>query len=161
MVYIGIDPGFASGALSLISDNVSGGKVIYCEDFKFNSNKGKKEINFGELYKLLNHWRFRTILWTIEFQQARSNQACGTTFKTGGGYWGLHAIQQIIKVPIIIVTPKKWKKFYNLGDNKDDSRRLASQFYPNVDLSKVKDNHKAESLLLARLGMYHYGVLKK
>jgi len=161
MVYIGIDPGFASGAFTIISNNEPGGKVIKCEDFEFYKNKGKKALNFGELHGALNPWRNRTVTVVLEQLAGRPNQSSSTGFKLGGGYYGIQAVLQIIRVPFIIVTPAKWKKFYNLGSEKDDSRALATQFYPCIDLEKKKDEHRAESLLLARYGMYLYGELKK
>lgn len=161
MIYIGIDPGFASGAYTLISDNTPGGKIIRCNNFQFFTNKGKKEIDFMHLYNNLKRIKNRTVVTVIENQSARPNQACGTTFKIGGGFIGLQLIFKILQIPFVIVTPKKWKNFYNLGQDKADSRKLAMQLYPYINLEKGVDEHRAESLLLARYGMYLHGILKK
>lgn len=161
MLYVGIDPGFASGAVTLISNDTAGGKVMKCSDFAFEKSKGKNEIDARALYDVLYPLRHRIKVVTLEQISGMPNQSSSTTFKTGGGYYTIQAVVKIARLPLIFVSSNKWKKFYNLGRDKGDSLQLARQFYPDVDLSKKKDHNRAESLLIARYGMYLYGELKK
>lgn len=52
-------------------------------------------------------------------------------------------------LPYELVSPTVWKRQVGLaGKDKDASRRLASQKFPSVDLSRKKDDGRAEALLL-------------
>ena len=107
MVYIGVDPGFASGAFTILSNNRPNGKVIACEDFIFFKDKGKKALNFKALHASLRPYRHRTITALIEQQVGRPNQSSSTGFKLGGGYYGIQAVFQILEIPYVIVTHEK------------------------------------------------------
>jgi hypothetical protein len=54
------------------------------------------------------------------------------------------------------IEPQTWKKFYGLiGKDKNESRRVAAALYPAVAplLQRVKDDNRAEALLLAHWGL--------
>lgn len=163
-VFIGIDPGMASGAVSIISDNNIGGTVIDCSNLELVSVKGgkggKKEIDFKKLYDHLCPWKYRVTTVIIEQVNSMPQQGIASAFRFGGGYYGIQAVCQCAGLPYILVTPAKWKKYYGLSSDKNQSRTMARRFYPKVKLDLVKDADRAESLLMARYAMYLYGLIK-
>ena len=53
-------------------------------------------------------------------------------------------------VPIISVTPAKWKKHFSLNNDAEKSRALAIRRFPGMDtLARKKDHGRAEALLIA------------
>jgi crossover junction endodeoxyribonuclease RuvC len=57
----------------------------------------------------------------------------------------------IYQIPHQLVTAAKWKKYFNLSQDKGISRRLASERFPHdaEQFSRVKDDGRAEAALLA------------
>lgn len=163
-VFIGIDPGMASGALSIVSDKAVGGRVIACENLEFISVKGgkggKKEVDFALLFARLMPWKHRTVIVVIEQVSSMPAQGIASAFRFGGGYYGIQAVCQCVGLPYVLVTPAKWKKYYGLKSDKNQSRTVARRFYPSVKLDLVKDADRAESLLLARYAMYLHGLIR-
>ena len=52
-------------------------------------------------------------------------------------------------VPIISVTPAKWKKHFSLNSDAEKSRALAIRRFPTAPLARKKDHGRAEALLMA------------
>ena len=67
----------------------------------------------------------------------------------GYGVW--LGIVAALSVPVEFVTPQCWKKYYNLGPDKEASRAAALQLFPSqANELKLKKHHgRAEALLLA------------
>jgi len=57
-------------------------------------------------------------------------------------------------IPMVEVTPRKWKAGMNLSTSKTASREMAQQMFPdNADMFKrVKDDGRAEAVLIAYWG---------
>lgn len=49
-----------------------------------------------------------------------------------------------------IVSPMKWKGYYSLGREKDQSRELAQRLWPDAPLNLKKHHGRAEALMIAR-----------
>ena len=64
-------------------------------------------------------------------------------------------------IPFQLVPPKKWKKEYSLGNDKNQSIAVCKKLFPNVDLLPTarctKDSDgMAEALLLALYAQRHF-----
>ena len=66
------------------------------------------------------------------------------------GYGALIACVAANKTPMHLVTPNKWKKHFNLSSDKDTSRQLAIQRFPDhYELFKLKKHDgRAEASLI-------------
>lgn len=169
--FVGIDPGMASGAISIIERDIFGNdSVLFCEDIPLiYETNGKLKIDFKRFHGMLFLWKRHIVHCTFEYVSAMPNQNIQSMFRFGGGYFGIQSVFDILDIPMTFVTSSVWKKFYGLKKSKNTttpqfksmSRALASRLYPDVDLSKVKDSDRAESLLISRYGLYIRGHIKK
>lgn len=75
-------------------------------------------------------------------------------FMRATGY--LEATVRCCGVQIVMVTPQKWKRFYEVpkGSDKEYSRQLALQLFPELAgiLKRMKDHGRAEAALIAFYG---------
>ena len=65
-----------------------------------------------------------------------------------------------LKVPMILVTPQKWKRHFRLiGSDKEASRTMALRLFPACaeHFQRKKDHGRAEAALLARYGAETFG----
>ena len=61
-----------------------------------------------------------------------------------------------MQIPMVLVTPGKWKKFYSLSADKEQARARAIQYWPASDNFRLKKHHgRAEAALLAKYGAEH------
>jgi crossover junction endodeoxyribonuclease RuvC len=66
------------------------------------------------------------------------------------------AVCDIMPAPVVWVMPQTWKRYYGLiGKDKNESRACAVRLLPSMApmLARVKDDGRAEALLLAYWGM--------
>ena len=156
--YIGIDPG-ANGSVAFITDD---GKV-HIHDFP-----GDERSLTGLLDGIAISYTVPMVC--LEYQQSFPGQGISATFKLGVNYgiW-LSAIASQ-RWPLKIVRPAEWKKGlgYPLRDTDDKAKHkkeskaysmtLARRLYPQAAhfLTRVKDNDRAEALLLAHLAKENF-----
>lgn len=98
----------------------------------------------------------------LEQVHAMPNQGVTSMFNFGKNYGWIRGVLDANNIPIIDVTPQKWKSFFGLiGKEKKDSIELCKKLYPDVSLlrtPKCKTNHDgmAEALLIAEYGRRNY-----
>ena len=157
--FIGIDPGF-KGAISVIEikfmldDGAVQSQVktaIADAPVKKNKN-GKVEMDLEGMYSLASRFADRPSIAAIEdvHVMPKEGVSSGGRFMKGVGQW--EGILTGLKIPFIRVAPQTWKKRFNLIKKpKTMSRTVASEIHPycTKDLSRVKDDGRAESLLIA------------
>ena len=88
----------------------------------------------------------------VEAVASRPGQGVASTFKFGQTHGVLLGVLGALNVPVSHVTPTKWKKSYGLGSDKEASRRLAIEMWPNMSgyFARKKDDGRAEAALLGR-----------
>ena len=92
----------------------------------------------------------------LERCQSMPGQGVVSIFRYGISYGMLRGVLAAMDIPVTLVPPQKWKKAFGLiGKDKEASRALAIQWYPNADLHLKKHHGRAEALLIARWGMTH------
>ena len=142
---VGIDPGL-SGAIALLTDT---GCLIDAYDMPVIG----KHINVAQL-ATYEGWRttperFHAI---IEQVASRPGQSSVATFTFGHGVGSIEAMFATLGVPLTRVTPAKWKKHYGLSSDKAESRRRATELWPDKAslFHRVKDDGRAEAALIGR-----------
>lgn len=145
MFIIGIDPGI-TGAIAVISQE---SETIHLIDSPFLKIRNKKKPDVAGYYKILKDFEKGTAI--IEEVHAMPGQGgvSGFNFGTSFGIWiGILAAMQI---PYQFVSPQKWKRQMGVRGDKDESRAIAMQLFPDlVDELKLKKHHnRADALLLA------------
>ena len=152
MLIIGIDPGI-SGSICFFKD----GRILEVIEMPVmtEGKKNKKQVNGAQIYneflKRINTKNYE-IRVVIEQVSAMPGQGVTSMFNFGQSFGILKGICSAMHLPVYYVRPIKWKKYFNLiNSEKDASRTRAIEIFPyfSGQLSKKKDNNKADAILIA------------
>ena len=153
MLIIAIDPGI-SGSICFFED----GEILDVIEMPTmtEGKKNKKQVNGSQIYneilkkiKLTDKKNVRVI---IEQVSAMPGQGVTSMFNFGQSFGILKGICSAMHLPVYYVRPARWKKYFNLiNSEKDASRTRAIEIFPyfSSQLSKKKDNNKADAILIA------------
>ena len=153
MLVIGIDPGI-SGSICFFQD----GKIIDVVEMPTmtEGKKNKKQVNGSQIYNEISEKikkiDKKDIKVIIEQVSAMPGQGVTSMFNFGQSYGILKGICSAMQLPMYFVRPAKWKKYFNLiNSEKDASRTKAIEIFPyfSAQLSRKKDNNKADAILIA------------
>ena len=150
MIIVGVDPGF-SGAIAHYCTKTKDLDVVDMPTIL--NSKGKVEIDVHSLLHLLEP-EAKDRMAVIEQVASRPGQSSVATFRFGMGYGALIACVAANKTPMYFVTPNKWKKYFGLSSDKDTSRQLAIQRWPDhYEKFKLKKHDgRAEAALICLYG---------
>ena len=87
-------------------------------------------------------------------------QGVTSMFNFGQSFGILKGMCSAMQLPMYLIRPAKWKKYYNLiNSEKDASRTKAIEIFPyySSNLSKKKDVNKADAILIAS---YYYETFR-
>ena len=153
MYIIGIDPGI-SGAISFFED----GKILDVIDMPSmaEGKKNKRQVNGAQIYNEIKK-RIRIaqkgkVCVVIEQVSAMPGQGVTSMFNFGQSFGVIKGICAAMQLPMHLVRPAKWKKYFNLlKTEKEASRTKAIEIFPQIShmLSKKKDVNKADAILIA------------
>ena len=153
MLIIGIDPGL-SGSICFLID----GKILDVIEMPTmaEGKKNKRQVNgsqvFNEITKRTKEYQKNQVRVVIEQVSAMPGQGVTSMFNFGQSFGILKGICSAMHLPVYYVRPAKWKKYFNLiNSEKDASRTRAIEIFPyfSSQLSKKKDNNKADAILIA------------
>ena len=153
MLIIGIDPGI-SGSISFFDD----GKILDVVEMPtmIEGKKNKRQVNGSQIYneisKRIRNLDKKNVRVIIEQVSAMPGQGVTSMFNFGQSFGILKGICSAMHLPVYYVRPAKWKKYFNLiNSEKDASRTRAIEIFPyfSSQLSKKKDNNKADAILIA------------
>ena len=150
---MGIDPGLG-GAVAGIADEVS-----TVHDVPVIKVGSKREYNVPEMAKLIKDWEiggWGSIHIYIEKVHSMPKQGVTSSFNFGMGFGLWLGIIAGFGIPYTLVTPQRWKGKMLDGQRKGkgDARLRATQLFPVLagQLTRVKDDGRAEALLIATYG---------
>ena len=153
MYIIGIDPGI-SGAISFFED----GKILDVIDMPSmaEGKKNKRQVNGAQIYneikKRIKIVQKGKVCVVIEQVSAMPGQGVTSMFNFGQSFGVIKGICAAMQLPMHLVRPAKWKKYFNLlKTEKEASRTKAIEIFPQIShmLSKKKDVNKADAILIA------------
>jgi crossover junction endodeoxyribonuclease RuvC len=149
LTVIGIDPGL-TGAVAVLSDYPLLAVPMPVTDY---SPTGfvKRAVDLYALADLLVRYPSATVY--LERVNAMPGQGVAGMFSLGMSYWGVAGVAAGLGLPVKLVTPQEWKRYFGLSADKDMARQLAQRLFPDVDLSRKKDHGRAEALLIAKYGL--------
>ena len=143
MRVLGVDPGAVSGAYALIAVT-SNGQAALADDIPVVD----RQVDAAEWGRIVA--RLNPDVAVVEQVGSMPKQGVASTFKFGMGCGLIRGVLAGAGVPIISVTPAKWKKHFSLNSDAEKSRALAIRRFPGVTtLARKKDHGRAEALLLA------------
>ncbi len=88
----------------------------------------------------------------VEHVASRPGQGVASVFKFGCGYGMVRGVVAAAGVPLHLVAPSRWKKYFGLDADKENARALALRLWPTrSDLfGRKRDHGRAEAALIAR-----------
>ena len=142
MRILGVDPGAVSGAWALITSNLASSLI---DDIPVVD----RQVNAAEWARMVNSLKPHVAV--VELVGSMPKQGVASTFKFGMGCGLIRGVLAGAGVPIINVTPAKWKKHFSLNNDGEKSRALALRRFPDATsrLTRKKDHGRAEALLMA------------
>ena len=151
---LGIDPGAVNGgcAIVVINDGAAP-QLVDAIDLPVIGIKAKQRIDVLALRSWIQQHKPDHAV--IERGQAMPRQGASSGFKFGRGCGALEATIQLLEIPMTIVEPSMWKKFYGLrGGDKESGRQRALLTFPAAHalLARKRDHGRSEAALLALYG---------
>jgi crossover junction endodeoxyribonuclease RuvC len=143
-IWIGIDPGSISGALGALD-----ARGDYLDSFEIqHKDKNILALVFkNHLLKVIDPKEGAEIC--MELVHSMPNQGVASTYQFARAVGVISAVAELTNYPFHLVTPQKWKKYFHLTSDKNESLDLARSFWPEAKLTRKKDGNRAEALLIA------------
>jgi crossover junction endodeoxyribonuclease RuvC len=165
VIFIGIDPGLHGGVGILNTET----NFVFVHDTPIMEVDGKNKYNAVAMAQLLNPYarvpnpellnvysKVPNALVVLESVHSMPKQGVASSFTFGEGLGLWKGIIAAYNLPLEMPSPQRWKKaiLTDQGKEKDASRYKAIQLFPSMAhmLSRVKDDGRAEALLLAEYG---------
>jgi len=142
MVFIGVDPASATGAVGVLD---SQGNYIECFMIEHQDKHIRAMVLKNALLRAAPAHEGGEI--AIEMLYSRPGQSASAMWTFARAVGAITAICELTNMPCHMVRPQVWKKFYHIHD-KDDSLDIARMFWPEAPLKRKKDNNLAEALLI-------------
>lgn len=167
---IGIDPGVTGAAAAILDGEVQ----VHDAPTFLRKGSDKRRFSIAGAAGLIGAWvsgarraghdvrAYLELAMAMPSDDAGGRRGMGATsaFGYGEGFGAWQGIFAALDVQATRVAPGKWKRDMGLGRDKRESIRLAISLYPQLAtiLSRVKDNGRAEAVLLARYGLTELGL---
>ncbi|MDA8260240.1 MAG: crossover junction endodeoxyribonuclease [Betaproteobacteria bacterium] len=151
-VIIGLDPG-VSGAVGVLTESGKFVDVFDMPTVLANKSSNRQMVNAYELANLLRSQLTNApadVVAITEGVNAMPEQGVSSVFAFGKSYGILLGVLAALGISTHIVSPAKWKAYFALGREKDQSRELAQRMWPAAPLGLKKHHNRAEALMLAR-----------
>ena len=142
---LGVDPGL-SGAIAFYFPSEPSTVSV------FDMPVADGAVSAPEVARILE--QFRPDCAIIEMVGARPGQGVSSMFKFGRAFGTVIGVVGALKVPTHYAASTKWKRYYSLTSDKEESRAKALHLWPKCSesFSKKKHDGRAEAALLARYG---------
>jgi crossover junction endodeoxyribonuclease RuvC len=91
----------------------------------------------------------------VENARAMPRQGVSSMFRYGRVAGAIEGVVAACRIPLTMVEPATWKRHLKLNSSKEDCRARAIQLLPSAanELQRVKDHHRAETILLGFYGL--------
>src|SRR5262249_54074810 len=153
MRVLGVDPGI-SGGLAVV-EIIDGAAPVLVEWIDIPVvGAGAKVSGDVTRFRKFTH-RHKPIRRLVERAQAVPKQGASSGFKYGRAVGAIEAAITLSSIPVEIIEPSAWKKFWKLpGKDKESGRQKALQLFPaaHATLARKRDHNRAESALIALYG---------
>jgi crossover junction endodeoxyribonuclease RuvC len=153
MRILGIDPGVSGGlAVVEIADGAAPA-LVECIDIPVAGTGAKERVDAAGIRNFID--RHQPIRALIERAQAMPKQGASSGFKYGRAVGAIEATVALCSIPMEIIEPSAWKRFWKLpGKDKESGRQKALQLFPaaHAALARKKDHGRGEAALIALFG---------
>lgn len=154
-IVAGIDPGIRGGLAAVrVTADDGVGTLLSAIDIPTVGDGARERVDAAAVRDWLNTFKPAFVL--IERAEAMPRQGSSSGFKYGRSVGALEAAVVLSAIPLEIVEPTAWKRYWRLpGKDKERARQKALEIFPAAHgvLARKKDHGKAESALLALYGI--------
>lgn len=149
---LGIDPGL-SGAYAILEEE--NGQLIASGDLPLIGTKAQCRIDAANFAALVRGFPLRCAI--VEQVNAMPGQGVSSMFRFGQSLGTVVGVLAACSIPIVWVTPAKWKNASGLSSDKEHSRQRAIETWPSSSslFARKKDHGRAEAALIASWGIRH------
>lgn len=153
---LGIDPGINGGAALYVTGGTLDDpqpRLADAIDLPTTGEKAKRRIDAGQFFRWVVAMRPDHAF--IERAQAMPKQGSSSGFLYGRAVGALEAIVQCANVPLHIIEPTAWKKYFGLiKTDKENSRQKMILLVPSSAelVARKMDHGRAEAGLIAIYG---------
>jgi crossover junction endodeoxyribonuclease RuvC len=154
VVVVGVDPGTSGGLAKVAVADAAAPQLIEAIDIPVIGTGAKERVDVAAICAWISQHDVRHAY--IERAQAMPKQGASSGFKYGRAVGAIEAAIALSGIPLTIVEPSVWKRFYRLpGKEKEASRQRALQLFPaaHAALARKKDHGRAEAALIALYGI--------
>lgn len=151
---LGIDPGL-SGALALYDPVKPHIAVMDMPTLEISSNgKKRRVIDLYQLAQFFDMWSGQIIKAFIEDPRSMPNDGAVQAFKFGFCCGVAQSMVAANFIPMALINPRVWKTAMKLSSDKDASRLVASQMFPQFsgNWNLKKHDGRAEAVLIGVYG---------
>lgn len=149
MKICGIDPGL-SGAVCVFDVEKGMLTILDMPTVEVKSGKSmKRKLSEPMLAELLRPHEITHA--ALEQVSAMPGQGVSSMFSFGQSYGAIRGVLAGLRIPITMVTPRKWMSDLKVSGGKDANRQRAAQLFPAyaASFTRVKDDGRADAALLA------------
>jgi crossover junction endodeoxyribonuclease RuvC len=150
---LGVDVGL-SGAAAILIEIDGAVTVVSAIDVPIVGDSAARRVNVLALQEwLLSHGPAFAF---CERGRSMPKQGVASVFRYGRSCGSIEAVIQLCGIPLELVEPTKWKKFFTLvGKDKEASRLRAIGLFPETHalLSRKRDHNIAEACLIGLYGL--------
>jgi crossover junction endodeoxyribonuclease RuvC len=153
MRVLGVDPGIHGGLAVVEITDGAAPVLVECIDIPVVGTGAKERVDVAAVCNFID--RHKPIRARIERGQAMPRQGASSGFKYGRAVGAIEAAITLCSIPVEIVEPSVWKRFWRLpGKDKESARQKALQLFPaaHAALAHKKDHGRAEASLIALHG---------
>jgi crossover junction endodeoxyribonuclease RuvC len=154
MRVLGVDPGVSGGLAVVEITDGAAPVLVECIDIPVVGTGAKERVDVAGVRNFID--RHKPVRALIERAQAMPKQGSSSGFKYGRAVGAIEAAIVLSGIPVTIVEPSVWKRFWKLpGKDKESSRQQALQLFPaaHAALARKKDHGRAEASLIALFGV--------
>jgi crossover junction endodeoxyribonuclease RuvC len=153
-IVCGIDPGL-NGAIAIL--DAERNLILGLGDLpvhKVARATGRLKLEFNPHGLALILRKHRPDRVVIEQVGPMPKQGLSSTARFMYAAGAIYGIAAGLELPVIFVTPQRWQQHHRVGRGPDDAVRKVLQLYPVLaeQLSRKKDAHKADAMLIALFG---------
>ena len=150
---LGIDPGIRGGLAIVEINDGAAPQLIDAIDIPAIGVGAKERVDVAAIRNFID--RHKPTHALIERAQAMPKQGASSGFKYGRAVGAIEAAITQCSIPVEIVEPSAWKRFWKLpGKDKESGRQKALQLFPaaHAALARKRDHGRAEASLIALYG---------
>ena len=111
-LFLGVDPGINGGLAVVAIANGAAPVLVECIDIPVVGTGAKERVDVAAIRNFID--RHRPVRALIERAQAMPRQGSSSGFKYGRAVGAIEATVALCSIPMEIVEPSAWKRFWHL-----------------------------------------------